>query len=293
MKILIAYDGSEHADAALADLRRAGLPPEAEVIVFSVAELTTPMPPLHAGSALAYAQALPPGQEVAAEVARQGVERIRQDFPGWQARAETAAGSPAWVIVQRADEWRPDLVVVGSQGRSALGRAIFGSVSQQIVNEVRCSVRVGRALVGEAAPAPRLLLCLDGSEYASAALRAVAERDWPVGTETRLLTVVGPFSDMTVPEFQLDMARAEAIQGMAIPILDGKGLKLTTAAKDGDPKRVILEQAEEWKADCIFMGSRGLNRFHRFWLGSVSTAAVARASCSVEIVRVREQEENS
>jgi nucleotide-binding universal stress UspA family protein len=41
------------------------------------------------------------------------------------------------------------------------------------------------------------------------------------------------------------------------------------------------------------MGSRGLNLFHRFWLGSVSTAVVARASCSVEIVRVREQEENS
>src|SRR5262249_54649876 len=44
MKIVIGYDGSEHADAALDDLRRAGLPRDAEALIISVAEAT--MPPL-------------------------------------------------------------------------------------------------------------------------------------------------------------------------------------------------------------------------------------------------------
>src|SRR5215467_8286329 len=37
-KVLIAYDGSKCADAALEDLRRAGLPAKAHVIVMSVIE---------------------------------------------------------------------------------------------------------------------------------------------------------------------------------------------------------------------------------------------------------------
>ena len=38
MRVLIAYDGSAHADDALADLRRAGLPREAEALLVSVAD---------------------------------------------------------------------------------------------------------------------------------------------------------------------------------------------------------------------------------------------------------------
>ncbi len=293
MKILIAYDGSEYANAALRDLRRAGLPSEAEALILSVAELTMPIPPLHTGAAaMAYAQTLPPGQEVAAETAKQAIEYIWQGHAGWQVKLETAAGSPAWVIVQRADEWQPDLLVVGSQGRSALGRALFGSVSQQIVNEARCSVRVGR----EAAPTrdapPRLMLCLDGSEYAAAALQTIASRAWPDGTEVCLLTAVGPFSDLTVSDFKVDMERAQALHQAARDVLQPRQFKLSSTIKDGDPKRVILEQAEQWQADGLFLGSRGLNRFHRFWLGSVSTAVVARAGCSVEIVRARETTTN-
>jgi hypothetical protein len=38
MKIMIGYDGSPHADAALADLRRAGLPRKVEAMALSVSE---------------------------------------------------------------------------------------------------------------------------------------------------------------------------------------------------------------------------------------------------------------
>jgi nucleotide-binding universal stress UspA family protein len=49
---------------------------------------------------------------------------------------------------------------------------------------------------------------------------------------------------------------------------------------------VLLEEAEEWGADCIFVGSRGSHEpLAGLLLGSVSTAVVARAHCSVEVVR--------
>jgi nucleotide-binding universal stress UspA family protein len=133
-----------------------------------------------------------------------------------------------------------------------------------VVQYAACSVRVSRSTRNDPAAPLRLLLCLDGSEHADAALHEVAERPWPAETEVQLLTVIGPYSDMTVSEFQVDLDRAEAFHGIALPRLNGKGLKLTTAVKNGDPKRVIIERAEEWGADSIFLGSRGLNRFHRF-----------------------------
>jgi nucleotide-binding universal stress UspA family protein len=53
----------------------------------------------------------------------------------------------------------------------------------------------------------------------------------------------------------------------------------------GEPKHVLVEESEGWGADCIFIGSRGLNRWERLWLGSVSTAVAARARCPVEVLR--------
>jgi nucleotide-binding universal stress UspA family protein len=53
----------------------------------------------------------------------------------------------------------------------------------------------------------------------------------------------------------------------------------------GDPKHVLVKEAESWKADCIFVGARGLTHLKRFFMGGVSTAVAARAHCSVEVAR--------
>lgn len=283
MRVLIAYDGSEHAEAAIRDLHRAGLPVDVEAVVISVAEMITPTLEVHTRPAADSPPDQPFGLGEAKKLARQAADRIGRSFPQWKVDAESAAGSAAWAIVQKADQWKPDLIVVGLHGRSALGRAIFGSTSQRIVNDARCSVRVARTPRSEAPP--HILLCLDGSEYSAAALRSVADRSWPAGTEVRLLSAVGPFSGMKVSEFNIETDRAREIHEAAAAQLAANNTTISTALKDGDPKQAILDEAEEWKADSIFLGSRGLNRFHRFWLGSVSTAVVARARCSVEIIR--------
>ena len=65
-------------------------------------------------------------------------------------------------------------------------------------------------------------------------------------------------------------------------------MKVSTESREGDPKCELVEAAEEWGADCIFVGSIGFgNPFERFVLGSVSAAVAARAHCSVEVFRPR------
>jgi nucleotide-binding universal stress UspA family protein len=71
----------------------------------------------------------------------------------------------------------------------------------------------------------------------------------------------------------------------AVARLAAAGFKAEPKVLVGDPRIVILREAREWEADCIFLGSRGLDAVERFVLGSVSSAVASHAPCTVEIVR--------
>jgi nucleotide-binding universal stress UspA family protein len=305
MKILIAYDGSSCADAALEDLRYAGLLPVAEAVIMTVADVFLP-PPSSQGSAFpaqvpvavqrAWAQAAHALEEAHA-LARQARTRVLTYFPTWTVRSEACADSPAWAVIKQADTWQPDVVIVGSRGRSALGRLLLGSVSQKILSEARCSVRVGRRRQ-TGAPPIRLLIGVDGSPDAAAAVQAVAAREWPTDTAVRLVAALDArMRTALVPprlverwvtagdeEEQAWVPRM--VEAMAEP-LRTRRLIVSSVMTAGDPKQVLLDEAEHWSADCLFVGARGLSRIERFLLGSVSSAVAARAPCSVEVVRPR------
>jgi nucleotide-binding universal stress UspA family protein len=173
MKILIAYDGSECANAALADLQRAGLPQEADALVRSVADVFVPPPvteadetfPFHVPMGIKRAHAHAARElDRAHFLAERAGERIRMLFPGWYVRHDATADSPAWAVVKKADEWRPELVVVGAHGDTSLGgRVILGSVSQRVLYEARASVRVARSARKATAEPVRIVVGLDGS----------------------------------------------------------------------------------------------------------------------------------
>ena len=81
---------------------------------------------------------------------------------------------------------------------------------------------------------------------------------------------------------------AEGIAREAEALLQRTEIKVEKVRRRGDPKRELPRAAEEWEADCIFVGSTGFSkRFERFVLGSVSASVAARAHCSVEVVRSR------
>ena len=67
--------------------------------------------------------------------------------------------------------------------------------------------------------------------------------------------------------------------------LRGQGLKVETAMRDGDPRRVIVNEAKEGGADLIIVGSHGYTGLRRLLLGSVAQAVIDHAPCSVEVIR--------
>lgn len=310
MKILIAYDGSGCSEGALDDLQRAGLPDEAEVLVISVAEVWLPPPPKNE-SLHEYAQDLQTHPQVfkaretgakavteAETLALHAQKRLRQNFPKWQVESEATFGSPAWEILSCADRFKPDLIVAGSNGRSAINRLLLGSISQKILTEASCSVRVARGRI-EVDPFPvRVIIGFDGSQGAIKAVEAVAARHWRGESEFKLIAAIDPVAPSTIGRFippiahlveEVNETERELIEKLAAPCLQTlhtDGLKATLHLHAGNPKRVLIEEAESWNADAIFVGANAFgSRLERFLLGSVSAAVAARAHCSVEVVR--------
>ena len=313
MKILIGYDGSDCADAALDDLNQAGLPAKAEAYILSVAEVWLPPPPPSSYELVEQARKARSPSELqhnfakgceaakdALALAERARDRVATRFPGWNVTADSSCGSPAWELVAKADEWKPDLILVGSHGRTALGRFVLGSVSQRVLTEARCTVRVSRGRVDEPNTPVRIIVGTDGSEASEEGLRAVAARKWPPGREVKVVLVddplapeflgklIPPLAETLEEDRRQEKAWVERITERSTALLREAGVKVTCVVREGDPKRELCNAAEEWGADCIFVGSAGFsNRFERFVLGSVSAAVAARAHCSVEVVRKR------
>jgi nucleotide-binding universal stress UspA family protein len=277
MKLLIAYDGSDPARVALSDLLRAGLPDDVDALVFTVAETALFRSASSTGER--NAQAL----HEAASTAAEGREYLRRIFPRWDIASEGIVGSAASGIVGKAADWGADLVVVGSHGRSLPGRLLLGSVSHGVVNRTRCSVRVARFNPSDHHGPLRLLIGVDGSDDSDAAVETVRARRWPSGTRVRLVTGYGAlYLPAAVEEIE---AQVYEVQKPSKEALESVGLSVDGIAVEGGPAAALVREAEEFGADCIFVGASGLSSVGRLLLGSVSVATVNRAHCSVEIVR--------
>jgi nucleotide-binding universal stress UspA family protein len=305
-KVLLAYDGSNGAKQALEDLKRnrAGLPKEGEIIVLCVADVWTTarvasFGPYGLGAAPVTAAQLQTIEEAehaalkdARRVALKASQELHANRPGWEVRAESCADAPAWGIVKRAEEWKADLIVMGSHGRSALGRIVLGSVSQTVVREAPCAIRVVRGRMAKRDAPAHLIIGVDGSPDAEAAVQVVAERVWPVGSAVRLVTAIGDPLSTAIPSLRWiaahDGQQATWMRRMIedpAERLRTAGLSVSSVVRRGDPRKVLVEEARRWDADSLFVGARGFRGIKRFLLGSVSTAVAMRAPCPVEVVR--------
>jgi len=313
MRIFVAYDGSAPAETAIDSLRRAGLPNQGvEALVMSVGEVW--LPPAIDDAAESFPRHVPGLRESrqhaegvmqqARETAERGAKRVHQIFPEWHVTAEAYNGSPAFEMLNRAQEWQADLIVVGSQGHTALSRFVLGSVSQKVLTEASTSVHVGRPHQGSGASGERIVIGVDGSPGSRAAVRAAGRRNWTAGSELRIVVaddaMTGSPIWLLIPPVRdfVEEARAEErtqSEQMALEAakelrdtLNNERITVSSVVETGDPKSVLVKHAEEFGADCIFTGATGFStRLERWVLGSVSAAVAARAHCSVEVVRAR------
>ena len=146
MRILLAIDGSQFSDAAVNEIAQRPWPANTEVRIMSVVEppllptVETWVPPEN------YIEALEKASEDAARTvikkAADGIGNQQQD--SITITTSIVRGYPKHAILDAAEEWEADLIVVGSHGYRGLTRVWLGSVSQAVSSHAKCSVEIVR-----------------------------------------------------------------------------------------------------------------------------------------------------
>jgi nucleotide-binding universal stress UspA family protein len=141
----------------------------------------------------------------------------------------------------------------------------------------------------------KILVAVDGSSPSQAAIDEVAERPWPQPSTVRVVSAVQPYvlgavelvpaavTPHDIAQQQDDQAKQLASR--AARRLEKPGLAVESVVREGDPRQVIVDEANDWGANLIVMGSHGRTGLQRLLLGSVAQAVVGHARCSVEVVR--------
>ncbi len=147
MKILIAADGSDYSRKAIEECCRLfGRKENLEIKIITVYENTYPlMGEPFALSGDYYQQVEAQSKAQAEKIVTESAEIIREKIPGAVVSDEILKGVPEREIVETAQKFQPDLVVVGSHGRGFWGRLTLGSVSDAVLHHAPCSVMVVRA----------------------------------------------------------------------------------------------------------------------------------------------------
>ena len=146
MKILLAVDGSDCSDVAINEVARRPWPEGSEVKVISVAEPHIPFTPEPGLLPASYYDDLEKAARSHAESVVGNALRKLRDQAGGKLRITTAVflDSPKDAIIEEAERWGADLIVVGSHGYRGYQRFLLGSVSQAVATQARCSVEIVR-----------------------------------------------------------------------------------------------------------------------------------------------------
>jgi nucleotide-binding universal stress UspA family protein len=227
--------------------------------------------------------------------------------------AHTIVGeqSPTAGLILAADEWRADLIVVGSQGTSPNDARPIGSTAHAVVQSAPVPVLVVRPRSAGQADMPwRVMLAYDGSEASDRAGRVLAEATWPASAVGYVLTVVESLMPGEVPAWLEAKARDKDSEAIAQAFmreyehdLEAKRQELMTfrqklpsvfhgqepVVKSGNPARRIVETASALGANLVVVGAQGKGAIQRLLIGSTSEAVLAQLPCSVLVVRRRQR----
>ena len=295
MKLLIATDLSPTSHWVIDAVKERPWPAGTEACILHVVDLT----PFPLGAEL---------MDSARKAAESSVKSISDSLAklGLKIYTEVFPGAPRSAVPEYAKNWGADFVMVGSHGSTGIGRFLLGSVAQAVVRNVPCSVEIVRHRP-DRKPAPgeglRILVATDGSDCSAAAVRSVATRPWPPRTSIRVISAVAPFipiADAASAYFyasqsvlaaqaveEAGRSRATEAIARAGDLFRGAGVTGVETGEPilGDPKAVILDEAQQWAADIIVVGSHGWHGLDRLMMGSVSESVAMHAHCSVEVIR--------
>lgn len=280
MRIVLGFDGSEAAQIALQFVLNRAWPSGTQVAVVGAVAPVVDWDVMTPGAAgMSGAAGL---QEVTARVDDAASALVLR---GLDASTDVAMGDPADRIADRAERWFADLIVVGNRRRGAFASAVFGSVGAHLVDHAPCPVLVARADT-----ANRMLIAADGTPSSSDIPRLLDS--W--GPSFRELPVevlsVAVRDDPITPwvagiERPEDLAEHERIAASTAAELAALGWSAIPVTRSGVPDRVIVDAAEEYRADLIVTGSRGIGTIQRLIAGSVAHDVLLHTRSSVLVMR--------
>lgn len=297
LKVFIPYDGSESSDTALDNLKRAGLPQGFEALV-AVTEVWLPLSPYevtHAVSAhrmklltsgvSSFVPALREHEEQRV-LSLEADRRIRSIFPSVTVKTEVMQEmAVASEILGKVKSWGAELIILGAKTSPSPHITDYVGPALRVARDAPCSVRIARTSNGKDDAPVQILIGVDESDSTDWVVQAVAERFWPVGSKASLVAVRK--SDPRDPVRELEPSLALERQADR---LRATGLEVSIGIKYGQPQDLLLQEARDLSADCIFIDSHGSDRRQSDGsdsrgLGKAAEAILLGAHCSVEIVR--------
>lgn len=312
IKVLIVYDGSENAEAALDDLSRAGLPDGVEALAV-VTDVCLPSSPEDISRTVADRRMMVLKSGVSSFVPAlrdQEEERVMSDkaerhlrsmFPIGEVKSEALSNrhSIRRGMVRRAEAWGADLIVIGSPTSPSPQITDYGGAAVEIAAHAHCSARIARPSKAINGSPARILIGVDGAPDANRCFAAVAERSWPKESEARVVLIpkpgarIGLVHGAAVSTLDHGRPRPSGVSAIeqGVEELRAAGLKVSVAIREHLPLDVLIEEAGEWSAECIFVDALAFSRRPGSPNGgpppfsNVIKALAMGAPCSVEIVR--------
>ena len=290
LRILLAHDPSAPTDGSVALLADASW--AAGTVVRVVTSPAGVGPPL---SSFANLREI---RDHAAEVRTtidHAHERVAADLRAAGLSVETAIvhGKPQRAILNAAERFGADLIVVGARDQGPLAATLLGSVSRSVVEDAASSVLVVRG-----ASLDRVLLSADGSSAAGAATAVVA--GWPAFAESRVLVVAVGEGAPRYPRSVLDpdtwrSAFRETITASSDAACDqadaaatqlaASGREVEVEIRLGDVAAEVVAAAREWPADLVVVGTNGRPFLERLLVGGVARRILDGVEASVLVVR--------
>src|SRR5208337_1976399 len=183
--------------------------------------------------------------------------------------------SPFAAIVAEAEKLKPQLIIIGRYGRTAMERLFMGSITARVIGLSPINVLV---VPREASLAfQRLLIASDGSSYSDAAQMEATAMAARAGSELLGVAVAREEGEISeTREILHRMLTAANREGVSFQGISPQGL----AADEG-----IIQVALENRVDLIIMGSHGRTGFKRLLMGSVTERVIGQAPCPVLVVK--------
>ncbi|HLE20859.1 MAG TPA: universal stress protein [Vicinamibacteria bacterium] len=286
-KILLPTDFSENAEHALRQAVALALASKAKLHIFH-AVLLQAADPRHLQTVLKdYAEHV--DQE-----ARKLLQAKSGDLAerGLDVEISTARSlSPLEAILAEVERVKPDLIVMGTHGRTGVGKLVLGSVAEKVVRYAPINVMTVRkdaTIVGESDGVKRLLVPVDFTDFSRRALETASAMVSEKGSLTVVHVVASPihpsfYAGGITRLFDVDPELPSRIRENLEKWLGDHPAEIVVT--EGDIAAEILKTAEKTRAELIVMGTRGLTGIDHLLLGSVCERVVRTSQVPVLTVK--------